>query len=140
MIFEKITDEMVEKQIEKLQTTSNNKVVVEPIKPEATFDDFMKMDIRIGKILEAEKHPNADKLLVLKVDIGSEQRTIVSGIAQYYKPNELVNKQVTVLVNLAPRKLRGIESQGMILMAEDNNGNLSMINPETDFQTGAVVR
>jgi methionyl-tRNA synthetase len=98
------------------------------------------MDIRIGKILEAEKHPNADKLLVLKVDIGNEQRTIVSGIAQYYKPDELVNKQVTVLVNLAPRKLRGIESQGMILMAEDNNGNLSMINPETDFQTGAVVR
>ncbi len=141
LIFEKITDETVTRQIEKLhQTEQAVNHSVPPVKDTATFDDFMKMDIRTGTILEAEKHPNADKLLVLKVDVGTDIRTIVSGIAQFYQPQELPGKQVTVLVNLAPRKLRGIESQGMILMAEDTEGNLTMIAPEKKFEPGAVVR
>ena len=89
---------------------------VEPIKETITFDDFMKLDIRTGTILEAEKVKKADKLLKLKVDIGLEQRTVVSGIARYYKPEDIIGQQVLLLANLAPRKLRGVESQGMILM------------------------
>ncbi len=142
LIFEKITDETVARQIEKLHQTGKDNVQsnIPPAKDTATFDDFMKMDIRVGKIIEASKHPNADKLLVLQVNVGFEERTIVSGIAQQYTPEELVGKQVIVLVNLAPRKLRGIESQGMILMAEDADGILAMIAPEKHFEPGAVVR
>ena len=98
------------------------------------------MDIRLGKILEAEKVKKADKLLKLLVDTGIDKRTIVSGIAQHYSPEEVIGKTVTVLMNLAPRKIRGVESQGMILMAEDAEGNLSFVSPEKDFAQGGEVR
>ena len=96
------------------------------------------MDIRIGTILEAEKMPKADKLLVLKVDTGIDKRTIVSGIAQSFTPEEIIGKKVTVLVNLAPRKLRGVESQGMILMVENSEGKYTFINPDADGITNGT--
>jgi methionyl-tRNA synthetase len=112
----------------------------DPQKAETSFDDFMKMDIRLGKILEAEKVENADKLLKLLVDTGLDKRTIVSGIAEHYKPEEVVGKTVSVLMNLAPRKIRGVESQGMILMAENEEGELSFVSPEKDFDAGCGIR
>jgi methionyl-tRNA synthetase len=108
-------------------------------KPEIIFDDFAKMDLRVGKIVSAEKVEKADKLLKLSVDLGFETRTIVSGIALHFKPEDIVGKQVTVVVNLAPRKMRGIESNGMILMAEDADGKLHFINPEENINPGAGV-
>ncbi len=108
------------------------------MKSEVTFDDFSKLDIRTGIVLDATKHPKADKLLILEVDLGFEKRTIVSGIAEQYQPEDVIDKKVSVIVNLAPRKLRGIESQGMILMAEDNEGNLSFM--ACDTEAGMVIR
>lgn len=136
LLFTKIEDEAIQAQIEKLEATktaneAENKAV-EPQKELVTFDDFTKLDIRTGTIIEAEKMPKANKLLVLKVDTGIDVRTIVSGIAQSFKPEDVIGKQVTVLVNLAPRKLRGVESQGMILMTEDKTGKLVFVNPDTD--------
>ena len=139
ILFPKIEDEQVQAQIEKLNKSKAQQVqqispvvemtnALQPAKPEITYDDFSKLDIRTGKILEAEKVPKADKLLKLLVDIGIEQRTIVSGIAEHFSPEEIVGKEVSVLVNLAPRKLRGIESNGMILMAEDAAGKLHFVN------------
>jgi methionyl-tRNA synthetase len=98
-----------------------------------TFDDFTKLDVRIGKIVEAEKVKKTKKLLHLKVDVGGEIRTIVSGIAESYTPEQVIGKQVSVLVNLAPRAIKGIESQGMILMAENKEGKLSFVNPSEDY-------
>jgi len=112
----------------------------EPIKPEVTFDDFSKMDMRTGTIIEAEKVKKADKLLKLTVDLGTEKRTVVSGIAKYYEAEKIIGQQVLVLVNLAPRKLRGIESQGMILMAEDEKGKLCFVSPEKGWGNGFGVR
>ena len=112
----------------------------DPQKEETSFDDFMKMDIRLGKILDAEKVKKADKLLKLTVDTGLDKRTIVSGIAEHYSPEDVVGKTVTVLMNLAPRKIRGVESQGMILMAENEEGKLSFVSPEKDFGPGGEVR
>ena len=109
------------------------------MKDEIQFDDFMKMDVRVGEIIGAEKHPNADKRLVLNVDTGIDRRTIISGIAEHFTPAEIIGKKVSVLLNLAPRKIRGIESQGMILMAE-NEGELSFISPEKDVIAGAEIR
>ena len=103
------------------------------MKEEITFEDFTKLDIRTGVILEAEKVKKTKKLLRLKVDMGNESRTIVSGIAESYAPEEVIGKQVSVLVNLAPRAIKGIESQGMILMAENNEGKLSFVNPSEDY-------
>lgn len=143
ILFPKIEDEQVAFQVEKLNKSKQDKNellkqvqnddVVEKsqilnLKSQIEYDDFSKMDIRTGKILEAEKVPKADKLLKLLVDIGMEQRTIVSGIAEHFTPEEVIGKEVSVLVNLAPRKLRGIESNGMILMAEDENGKLHFVN------------
>jgi methionyl-tRNA synthetase len=142
LLFEKIEDEAIEAQIEKLKKTtikqSNPKA--KPMKDEITFDDFTKMDIRIATILAAEKHPDADKLLKLTVDTGIDVRTVVSGIAEHYKPEDVVGKQVSILVNLAPRKIRGIESKGMILMAENNEGSLAFISPEKVMDNGGEVR
>ena len=104
----------------------------EPQKELINFDDFAKMDLRTGTILEAEKMPKANKLLILKVDTGIDVRTIVSGIAESFSPEEIIGKQVTVLVNLAPRNLRGIESQGMILMTNLPDGKLVFVNPDVD--------
>ena len=142
ILFQKIEDELVEKEVEKLNATKNSESAANfpPQKDETSFDDFVKMDIRLGKILEAEKVKKADKLLKLLVDTGIDKRTIVSGIAQHYSPEEVIGKTVTVLMNLAPRKIRGVESQGMILMAEDPEGNLSFVSPEKAFDQGAEVR
>jgi len=143
LLFQKIEDEAIEIQIEKLKATttkpqSNPKA--KAMKDEITFDEFTKMDIRISTILTAEKHPDADKLLKMTVDTGIDTRTIVSGIAKDYKPEDIIGKQVSVLINLAPRKIRGIESQGMILMAENNEGSLAFVSPEKVIDNGGEVR
>jgi len=143
LLFRKIEDAEIEHQLQKLEDTKKenasttnsaatmeNKIV--PQKDTITYDDFSKLDMRVGTIIEAEKMPKADKLLVLKVDTGLDTRTIVSGIAKSFKPEDIVGKKVTVLVNLAPRKLRGVESQGMILMTENKEGKLVFVNPDAD--------
>lgn len=145
LLFEKIEDKLVEEQVEKLKATEANKpTVVEdlevaPQKEEVTFDDFMKMDIRTGTILEAEAVPKSNKLLKFKVDTGVDTRTILSGIAKHYAPEEMIGKQVTVLLNLAPRAIMGVESQGMILMAEDHDGKLRLIQPNEVTQNGMGI-
>jgi len=134
LLFSKIEDEQIQIQLDKLEASKKaneaaNKVV-EPQKEEINFDDFTKLDLRVGTILEAEKMPKAKKLLVLKVDTGIDVRTIVSGIAEHFTAEEVIGKKVTVLVNLAPRALRGVESQGMILMTENADGKLVFVNPD----------
>ena len=136
ILFAQIEDAEIQKQIDKLEATKKANVmdnqVVEPQKPTATFEDFSKLDLRVGTIIEAEKMPKANKLLVLKVDTGIDVRTIVSGIAEFFSPDEVIGKRVTVLVNLAPRALRGVESQGMILMTNNAEGKLVFVNPDED--------
>ena len=146
LLFAKIEDIEIDKQIEKLKATEveNESVAgsednIEPMKEPIQFDDFMKMDIRIGKVLEAEKVPKSNKLLKLMVDTGVDQRVIVSGIAKYFDPEKIVGKQVTVLLNLAPRKIMGIESQGMILLAENPDGKLVFVSPEDAVISGSSV-
>ena len=133
LLFAKIEDADIQKQLDKLEATklanAAEEKVAEPQKETITFEDFTKLDIRTGTIIEAEKMPKAKKLLVLKVDTGIDVRTIVSGIAESYKPEDIVGQKVSVLVNLAPRKLRGVESEGMILMTDTNDGKLSFIAP-----------
>ncbi len=135
LLFERIEDELVEQQIGKLK--QGPKI---PIKDMIKFEDFEKLDIRVGAIASADKHENADKLLVLKVDFGDHQRTIVSGIAEHYDPAQLVGQQVTVLLNLEPRKIRGIESEGMVLMAENEGGALQLLTPKEETDLGSIVR
>ena len=113
---------------------------VKPGKPEITYEEFSKMDIRVGTIIEAVKVPKADKLLKLNIDTGLDKRTVVSGIAQYFKPEEIIGKRACFLVNLAPRKLKGIESQGMILMAENPDGTLRFVTPDEGTANGADVK
>jgi len=144
ILFAQIEDAEIQKQIDKLEATKvANKAentVIEPQKETATFEDFSKLDLRVGTILEAEKMPKANKLLVLKVDTGIDVRTIVSGIAEHFSPEEVIGKRVTVLVNLAPRALRGVESQGMILMSNNAEGKLVFVNPDADgVQNGALI-
>ena len=136
LLFAKIEDEEIQKQMDKLEATkvaniAENKMV-EPQKETVQYEDFAKMDLRVGTILEAEKMPNANKLLILKIDTGIDVRTIVSGIAESFSPEEIIGKRVTVLVNLAPRNLRGVESQGMILMTTNAEGKLVFVNPDVD--------
>jgi methionyl-tRNA synthetase len=144
ILFAQIEDEEIYKQIAKLEATKKANTM-ENAKPDAqkessTFDDFSKLDIRVGTILEAEKMPKANKLLVLKVDTGLDVRTIVSGIAEHFHPEEIVGKRVTVLVNLAPRALRGVESQGMILMTNNAEGKLVFVNPDAEgVLNGALI-
>ena len=144
LLFEKIDDSVIEAQIKKLHDTkiANEKAnhVTEPIAPTIEFNDFTKLDIRVGKVLECQKVPKADKLLQFKIDDGLGGRTIVSGIAKHYKPEDLVGKQVCFIANLAPRKLKGIESQGMILSAEDADGRLVVISPQDDVTAGSCVK
>jgi methionyl-tRNA synthetase len=140
ILFQKIEDALVENEVNKLKNTNTVDTQFEAQKEEIAFDDFTKMDIRLGTILEAEKVEKADKLLKLTVDTGIDRRTIVSGIAEHYTPEQVVGKTVQVLLNLAPRKIRGIESQGMILMAEDAEGKLSFMIPEKGFDAGGGVR
>jgi methionyl-tRNA synthetase len=143
LLFAKIEDEEIQKQIDKLEATKNANLAEnkqpEPQKELIQFEDFAKMDIRIGTILEAEKMPKANKLLVLKVDTGIDVRTIVSGIAESFSPEEIIGKRVSVLANLAPRALRGVESQGMILMTTNAEGKLVFINPDADAPNGSTV-
>ena len=144
ILFAQIEDTEIQKQIEKLEATkvankAENKVI-EPQKETTTFDDFAKLDLRVGTIIEAEKMPKANKLLVLKIDTGMDIRTVVSGIAESFTPEEIIGKRVTVLVNLAPRNLRGVESQGMILMASNAEGKLIFVNPDGDgVGNGTVI-
>ena len=150
LLFAKIEDSEIEAQINKLaeskkaiaSTSSATEVsTVEPSKPETSFEDFSKMDIRTGTILEAERVPKTDKLLQLKIDTGIDQRTVVSGIAEYYKPEDIIGQQVSILVNLAPRIIKGIESKGMILMASNSKGELSFINAsKTNFNNGSEIK
>ena len=109
------------------------------MKPEIVFDDFAKIDLKVGTILTAEKVAKADKLLKLEIDLGFETRTIVSGIALHYQPEQIIGKQVVVVVNLAPRKMKGVESRGMILMAEDAEGKLHFVSPAEMINPGAGV-
>ena len=143
LLFRKIEDAEIEKQLEKLHETKKQNEMdnadVTPQKDTIQYDDFTKLDLRVGTILEAEKMPKADKLIVMKVDTGIDTRTIVSGIAKHFAPADLVGKQVTVLVNLAPRPLRGVTSQGMILLAEDAAGNLVFLTPEQALANGSVI-
>lgn len=136
LLFAKIEDEEIQKQVDKLEATKTANIAenktAEPQKDLITYEDFAKMDIRTGTIIEAEKMPKANKLLVLKVDTGIDVRTIVSGIAESFAPQDIIGKRVTVLVNLAPRALRGVESQGMILMTQNAEGKLVFVNPDTD--------
>ena len=144
LLFERIEDSTIEAQIQKLLDTKKKnekeEAKAKPPKDEITFEDFMKVDIRTGTILEAEVVPKTKKLLKLKIDTGIDQRTVVSGIAEYYKPENIIGKKVSILVNLAPRKLRGIVSQGMILMAEDADGKLCFVSPTEDVSNGSEVK
>ena len=149
LLFSKIEDEQVEAQRQKLQASAAaNEAAKAPSTTEKThmsqkddisFDQFMSMDLRVGTILEAERVPKADRLLKFLVDTGLDQRTIVSGIAEHFSPEEMVGKKVTVLMNLPPRKIRGVESQGMLLMAEDGDGSLRLMAPENGADSGAVI-
>ena len=152
LLFRKIEDEEIKAQVEKLKAglvktvagsglpvASNLKQETGNRKQEIQYDDFAKLDLRVGTILSAEKVAKADKLLKLEVDLGFEKRTIVSGIALHFKPEDLVGKQVVIVANLAPRKLKGIDSNGMILSAEDENGRLHLIHPDQIINPGAGV-
>jgi methionyl-tRNA synthetase len=144
LLFSKIEDEQIQAQLDKLQASKKMNEAVNkkatPQKETCTFDDFTKLDMRVGTIIEAEKMPKAKKLLVLKVDTGIDIRTIVSGIAESFTPEEIIGKKVTVLVNLAPRALRGVDSEGMILMTETPDGKLVFVNPDTEgVDNGATI-
>ncbi len=139
ILFEQITDEAIAAQIEKLHQTKLSQQMFPEIKPEITYEYFSKLDIRVGTILTAEKVEKADKLLKLSVDLGFEVRTVVSGIALFHNPSEIVGQQVLLLANLAPRKIKGIESKGMILMAEDKDGKLNFTSPNAVTTPGAGV-
>jgi methionyl-tRNA synthetase len=143
LLFSKIEDQQVEKQMEKLvenkRENEKEKADLAPQKELISFDDFSKLDIRTGTIVEAEKMPKAKKLLVLKVDIGLEKRTIVSGIAEHYAAEEILGKQVSVVINLKPIKLRGTLSEGMILMTEDKEGKLIFVNPDKETPNGIGI-
>ena len=140
ILFAKIEDSLVETEISKLKATAAPSSKYPPMKDAIAFDDFTKMDLRMGTILAAQKVEKADKLLQLTVDTGIDHRTIVSGIAEHYAPEDIIGKTVLVLLNLEPRKIRGIESQGMILMAENEEGKLSFLASEKEFGAGPTVR
>ncbi len=144
LLFEKIEDKTINYQLEKLagikKMNEQTAAGIEPQKETITYDEFSKMDIRIARILEAEKVPETTKLVKLSLDTGLDKRTVVSGIAEYFKPEDLVGKQVCLLANLAPRKIRGIESHGMILLAEESDGKLIMVTPDEKTSEGATVK
>jgi methionyl-tRNA synthetase len=150
LLFRKIEEAEIAAQLEKLKAGVISRQAVvpssEPVKPDTRnakptieYDDFAKLDFRIATIVAAEKVAKADKLLKLEVDLGFEKRTIVSGIALHFKPDEIIGKQVVVVANLAPRKMKGIESNGMILMAEDKDGKLKFVNPDEKTADGSMV-
>ena len=146
-LFQRIDDTVIDRQIEKLKSSKAAEPVeaaeeVEEdvqLKPEISYDDFSKLDMRTATVLTAEKVEKADKLLKLEIDLGFEKRTVVSGIAKHFDPNDIVGRKVVLLANLAPRKIRGVQSQGMILMAEDDNGSLGFIAPDADWSNGSPI-
>jgi len=144
LLFERIEDDVIQKQVQKLLDTkaANDAEVtpVNPSKPEITYDDFGKVDLRVGVILEAEKVAKTQKLLKLTIDTGLDKRTVVSGIAEHYNPEEIIGQRVVILLNLAPRNLKGIESKGMILMAENKEGKLCFVSPAEAFGPGSEIR
>jgi len=142
LLYKNVEDEEIEKQVSKLKkptVTEESSKAVKALKPEIVFDDFAKLDIRIGKVIAAEKMEKSNKLLKLTVDSGLDERTILSGIALHYSAEEMIGKQVTFIANLAPRKMMGLESQGMILMAEDSDGKLKLIAPSDSVSPGSSV-
>jgi methionyl-tRNA synthetase len=153
LLFRKIDDTEILAQVEKLRSglvkppatqqanekSPDLKPQIDNLKPSVQYEDFAKLDFRVGTITAAEKVEKADKLLKLEIDLGFEKRTIVSGIALHFKPDFVIGKQVVVVANLTPRKMRGIESNGMILMAEDAEGNLKFINPDEFVASGSRV-
>jgi methionyl-tRNA synthetase len=145
LLFEKVEDSLIEQQVQKLLDTrkaneAQEEKLVKSQKAAIQFDDFTKMDLRVGTILEAEVVPKTKKLLKLLIDTGIDKRTVVSGIAEYYQPENIIGQQVVMLVNLEPRKIRGIESQGMIMMAENADGKLCFVTPSEGFMNGAEVK
>jgi methionyl-tRNA synthetase len=144
LLFDKIEDDSITRQIEKLMNTKRANeaasVIVVPVKDPVSFDDFTKIDIRTATILEAEKVPKTTKLLKLKIDTGTDVRTIVSGIAEYYDPDTIIGRQISIIANLEPRKIKGIESKGMILMAEDTDGKLVMVSPVGKVDNGSMIK
>ena len=143
LLFEKIEDNVIEAQIKKLMDTkeeneaSAEKII--PVKKEINYDDFRRMDLRVGEILNAESVPKSNKLLKFTVDTGLDRRTIVSGVAKHFSSQEVVGKKVTVLLNLAPREIMGISSEGMILFAENEDGSLKFVSPDTSAINGAEI-
>lgn len=144
LLFEKIEDDVIEKQLQKLEASKKENVLmnatVEPSKENISFEEFSKIDIRVGTILEAEKVAKTKKLLKLKIDTGIDVRTVVSGIAEYYEPENIIGTQVSILVNLAPRDIKGITSQGMILMAENADGRLAFVSPTSPVTNGGSIK
>jgi methionyl-tRNA synthetase len=143
LLFDKIEDSTVEAQIQKLlDTKKQNEIanaVSEPMKDIISYDDFAKLDMRVVKVLTAEPMPKSKKLLRLTVDTGLGVKTVLSGVAEHFKPEDLIGKQVTMLINLAPRKIMGIDSEGMILMAEDRDGSLRLLQPNTPTSEGSTI-
>ncbi len=140
ILFEKVEESVVNVQLEKLQASrATTEAIVQPIKEEMTFDDFQKLDLRVGEVIACERVPKANKLLNLTIRTGLDERTVLSGIAEHFEPEQVVGRRVTVLVNLAPRTMRGIESQGMVLMAETADGGLRFITPEEGTAAGDVI-
>jgi methionyl-tRNA synthetase len=143
-LFDRIEDDAIAAQIKRLTDTkaenAAENAVVAPQKPEISYDDFTKLDLRIGTITEAEKVAKTTKLLKLTVDTGIDKRTVVSGIAEHYSPEQVIGQKVVLLANLAPRNLKGIESKGMILMAENKEGKLCFVSPTEAFGNGSEVR
>ena len=143
LLFEKVEEETVQFQVQKLENAKRQNLlegkIVTPIKEEIQYDDFSKMDIRIGTITTAEKVAKSKKLLKLTINDGFKDRTILSGIGEHFQPENIINQQVTFLANLAPRKIMGMESEGMVLMAEDKDGSLSFIQPDKNIWNGAIV-
>jgi methionyl-tRNA synthetase len=140
ILFQKIEDEKIDEQIKKLKIQGQKSNKYPPMKDEITFDEFYKMDLRVGTITAAEKIEKTDKLLKLTVDTGIDVRTVVSGIAEHFKSEEVIGQKVSILLNLAPRKIRGVESQGMILMAETGNGELAFVSPTKEIDAGNTIR
>jgi methionyl-tRNA synthetase len=144
LLFEKIEDEAIQAQVDKLLETKKinelEQATLNPAKGNIEYEDFAKLDIRIGTIIAAEKVAKTKKLLKLTIDTGIDKRTVVSGIAEYFEPEKIIGQQVSILVNLAPKVLKGIESQGMILMAENSDGSLVFVNPATKTKEGSEVR
>jgi len=143
ILFEKVEESTVDAQVEKLKTSLASAApdaACEPLKPMMNFDDFQKMDLRVGEVIACERVPKADKLLQLTIRTGLDERTVLSGIAEHFKPEEVVGRRVTLLANLAPRKIRGVESQGMVLMAESADGSLRFVTPEEGTAAGDTIR